>query len=304
MKPRHARCLDAAGITSAQLRTAYEQCRQLHAGFGRTYYLATMLLPPAKRPYVHSLYGFARFADEIVDNGDPATRGEEFTEWSRQALAGLRGGATTDPVCRALLHTMNTWSIPIEHVEAFLGSMLMDLTVTEFGGYADLQRYMYGSAAVIGLQMTPILEPLHPDAYARAEALGAAFQLSNFIRDVAEDLRRDRVYLPAEDLATFGVTRANLARGVVTPRIRALLRFEIARTRDLYAYAEPGIQMLAESSRPCIRTAFTLYGGILDEVEDADYQIFDRRVAVGLRRRAGVALRGYLRARRTWPQAT
>ena len=107
---------------------------------------------------------------------------------------------------------------------------------------------MYGSAAVIGLQMLPILEPLTPEAGARARALGEAFQMSNFIRDVGEDLKRGRVYLPQEDLDTFGVTRAALARGSVTPLIRELLAFEIERTRAMYAFAEPGIDMLHPTS--------------------------------------------------------
>ncbi|GAA3804565.1 phytoene/squalene synthase family protein [Streptomyces phyllanthi] len=300
IKNTHARWLDAAGIHEPALRAAFEECRKLHADFGRTYYLATLLLPPAKRPYVNSLYGFARYADEIVDNGDPDTRADTLINWSYQALAGLRRGESTDPVCRALLHTMRVWDIRAEHIEAFLASMLMDLNVTEYPAYTDLQTYMYGSAAVIGLEMTPILEPCQDGAYERAHALGEAFQLTNFIRDIAEDLDRGRLYLPLEDLAAFGVTREELEARVVTPRIRELLRYEIHRTRRIYTFAAEGIDMLAPSSRDCIRTALALYGGILDEIERADHQVFDRRAAVSLPRRLRVALPAYLRARRQW----
>lgn len=289
VKRRHATWLDAAGITDPALRASYERCRRLHATFGRTYYLAALLLPPAKRPYVHSLYGFARYADEIVDNGDPATRETEFSTWSERVLADIDAGSTADPVCEALLHTLRTWDIPIGHVKAFLQSMRMDLTVGEYRTYADLQQYMYGSAAVIGLQMTPILEPTTDEAYPRAHALGEAFQLTNFIRDIAEDLDRGRIYLPLRDLEKFGVTRADWARRVVTPAIRELLAYEIARTREIYAYAAGGIPLLAESSRPCISTALVLYRRILDEVEKADYQVFDRRVSVPLANRLWVA---------------
>jgi phytoene synthase len=282
MRRRHARWLDAAGISDPGLRASYESCRRLHATFGRTYYLAALLLPPAKRPYVHSLYGFARYADEIVDNGDPATKEAEFCAWSERVLSDIDTGSTTDPVCQALLHTMRTWDIPVGHVKAFLQSMRMDLTVGEYRTYADLQQYMYGSAAVIGLQMTPILEPTTDEAYPRAHALGEAFQLTNFIRDIAEDLDRGRIYLPLEDLEKFGVTRADWAQRVVTPAIRELLAYEIARTREIYAYAAGGIPLLTESSRPCIATALELYRRILDEVEKADFQIFDRRVSVPL----------------------
>lgn len=294
---RHRRWLDAAGIVDPDLRAAYERCRRLHAGFGRTYYLATLLLPAEKRPYVNSLYGFARYADEIVDNGDPATKEGDLTRWSDQVLVDLASGRSSDPVCRALLHTLEIWDIPIAHIQAFLRSMLMDLTVTEYQTYADLQEYMYGSAAVIGLQMVPILEPLHDEAAHHAATLGEAFQMTNFVRDVAEDLRRGRIYFPMADLDSFGVTRADLMKDAASAPVRSLIQFEIARTRKLYKTAEDGIALLAKSSRPCIRAAFVLYQGILDEVERADYQILDNRVSVRVRRRAGVAATGYLQAR-------
>jgi phytoene synthase len=196
-----------------------------------------------------------------------------------------------------MLHTMRRWQIPRVHVEAFLESMRMDITVTGYPTYADLEHYMYGSAAVIGLQMLPILEPLTPEAAPRARALGEAFQMSNFIRDVGEDLRRGRVYLPQEDLDTFGVTREMLAGGRITPMVRELLRFEIERTRALYAFAEPGIAMLHPTSRDCLRTAFSLYGGILESVERSGYQVLTQRVAVPLSRRLTVAVPALARAR-------
>ncbi|MDP9398550.1 MAG: phytoene/squalene synthase family protein [Actinomycetota bacterium] len=290
-----ARELDAAGIRDSRLRASYERCRRLNAEHGKTYYLATLLLPPHKRPYVHALYGFARYADEFVDDLD-APDPQRLLSWGAAILADLDRGASDDAVAAALVDTARTWQLPRAHVEAFLRSMAMDITVTEYPTYADLAEYMYGSAAVIGLQMVPVLEPLHEEAYPRAQALGEAFQLTNFLRDVAEDLDRGRVYLPLEDLQKFDVTRADLERRVLTPAIRDLLRFEIERTRELYAYAAPGAEMLHPSSRDCIRVATTLYGGILDAIERADYQVFDRRVRVPLPRRLRVALPGLVRA--------
>lgn len=289
--------LDAAGITAPSLRAAYSHSRRLNATHGRTYYLATLLLPPAKRPYVHALYGFARHADELVDDldsPDPA----ELLAWSDRFLRDLARGESTDPVSRAAIHTAQTWAIPTETFEAFLTSMRMDITVTGYPTYADLARYMHGSAAVVGEQMLPLLEPLDDRAADHARTLGEAFQLSNFLRDVGEDLRRGRVYLPQEDLGRFGVTRADLARGVVTDQVKALLQFEIARTRELYDRARPGIEMLHPTSRDCIRTAFTLYAGILDAVEAADYRVLDRRVSVPMARRLRVAVPALVRARR------
>jgi 15-cis-phytoene synthase len=300
-----ARELDAAGITDPALRRSYEECRRLNARHGRTYYLATLLLPPAKRPYVHALYGFARYADEIVDDIDSTLTDERKADWlvgwGSRFLAEVRAGGTAlpaDPVTRAVVDTIRCFDIPLAHFEDFLDSMRMDLTVTGYPTYDDLLKYTWGSAAVIGLQMLPILEPTVPRELAEPYAvdLGVAFQLSNFIRDVGEDLRRGRVYLPGEDLEHFGVDRERLARGVVDSPVRRLLAYEIARTRELYRAAEPGIRLLHPTSRDCVRTASRLYGGILDEVERADYRVLDRRVSVGVRRRLAVAGPGLARA--------
>ena len=300
-----ARELDAAGITDPALRASYERCRRLNAAHGKTYYLATLLLPPAKRPYVHALYGFARYADEIVDDLASTLTDQQKADWlvgwGARLLAEVRAGGTEQPahpVSPAVVDTVRRWDIPLELFESFLASMRMDLTVTGYPTYDDLMKYVWGSAAVIGLQMVPVLEPVVARELAEPYAadLGIAFQLSNFVRDVGEDLRRGRVYLPGEDLAHFGVDRERLARGVVDGPIRRLLAYEIARTRELYRSAAQGIRLLHPTSRECIRTALRLYRGILDEVERADYRVLDRRVSVRLTRRAAVALPGLARA--------
>ena len=295
--------LRAAGITDPELREAFLTCRRINATSGRTFYLSTLLLPPGKRPYVHALYGFARYADDLVDDlaarADVAERAAALKSWAAAFPDGTPGDddPTGRQVMSAVRHTMQRWELPREYFEAFLRSMRMDLTVTEYGTWDDLLTYTYGSAAVIGLQMLPILEPTRSVAARYAEDLGVAFQLANFIRDVGEDLRRGRIYLPLESLQLFDLTREDLAAGVVDGRVRRLLAHEIARCRELFRDARPGIRLLHPSSQPCIETAYALYGGILDEVERADYQIFDRRVAVGWPRRLGVALPQLVRAR-------
>ncbi len=298
------RDLTAAGIRDEDLRRSYERCRRLNAEHGKTYYLATLLLPPAKRPFVHALYGFARYADEIVDvpGRDDLAAAEHLKRWGDAFLTDLQRGSSDDPVCRAVVDTARRWDIPTEHFEAFLASMAMDLTITDYQTYDDLYTYVYGSAAVIGLQMVPILEPLDAGAFVAAKDLGVAFQLANFIRDVGEDLDRGRVYLPGEDLDRFGLTRADLERRVVDDRVRSLLRFEIARVRRLESAARPGIDLLHPTSRPCIEAARVLYCGIVDEVEANDFAVFDQRAKVPLHRRLSVAGRawsGAVRARRT-----
>jgi phytoene synthase len=300
------RDLDAAGITDPVLRASYERCRRLNAAHGKTYYLATLLLPPAKRPYVHALYGFARYADEIVDDpGSRLTDAEKahwLVDWGDRFLAAARREKEPDhPVSAAVVDTIRRWDIPLRYFEDFLGSMRMDLTVTEYATFDDLMAYVWGSAAVIGLQMLPVLEPVTDAEVAAPYAidLGVAFQLSNFIRDVGEDLRRGRVYLPMADLAHFQVDRAGLARRVVDGPVRRLLAYEIARTRELYRSAEPGIRLLHPTSRDCIGTALRLYRGILDQIERADYQVLDRRVTVSRARRLAIAAPALVRAHAT-----
>jgi phytoene synthase len=197
-----------------------------------------------------------------------------------------------------VLHTVRAFDLDVADFERFLHSMAMDLHTDGYRTYQDLLVYMEGSAAVIGTMMAPILESADPPAAAEhARQLGLAFQLTNFIRDVAEDLERGRVYLPAEDLERFGVGRADLAAAQASPAVAELLAFEVERARSHYRAAEPGIELLAPSSRPCIRVAFDLYGGILDEVERAGYQVLASRVAVPRHRRLGVAGRHLIAAR-------
>lgn len=293
--------LDAAGITDPTLRASYERARELNSQHGKTYYLATLLLPPAKRPFVHALYGFARYADEIVDDMASGLTDEQRAEvlatWGAAALTDLSRGYSQDPITAALVDTVHRWQIPLAHFEAFLHSMAMDLTVTEYQTFEDLYEYVYGSAAVIGLQMVPILEPASDDAYARAKDLGVAFQLANFVRDVGEDLDRGRVYLPLTELAQFGVDRAALERRVATPAIKDALRAQIARVRALEESARPGIAALHPACQPCIEAARVLYCGIVDAVTEIDYEVFDRRATVGLGRRLAVAGPAWHRAR-------
>ncbi len=294
--------LVAAGITDPKLQQSYQLCRKLNAQHGKTYFLATRLLPPGKRPFVHALYGFARYADEIVDDLASTLTIEQKTEalssWGDQVLNELRQGSSTDPVAAALVDTVNRWQIPIAHFEAFLKSMNMDLNVTQYSTYDDLYEYVYGSAAVIGLQMVPILEPLSDDAYEPAKDLGIAFQLANFIRDVGEDLERGRIYLPIEDLTKFDITVDEFKERKVTKKVEALLKYEIARVRELEKNAIPGIKLLSPASQPCIDAARILYCGIVDAVEAIDYQVFDKRAKVDLRRRLKVAGQAWLEARK------
>ena len=292
--------LNAAGITDPQLRTSYSECKRLNSLHGKTYYLATLLLPASKRPFVHALYGFARYADEIVDDLASTLSAQEKAEvlraWSSDVLRGLETGESSDLVGRALIDTVQRFDIPHQHFVDFLHSMEMDLTVTEYQTFDDLYEYVYGSAAVIGLEMLPILGTLSDGAYESAKKLGVAFQLANFIRDVGEDLERGRIYLPLDELAAHGVTEQMLYAKVLTPEIIAALKFQIARVRQLQQEADAGIDLLDPTSRPCIRAASELYCGIVDEVEAIGYDIFNKRAKTSTARRIRVAGKAYLQA--------
>ena len=282
-----------------ELQASYAECKRLNALHGKTYYLATLLLPKSKRPYVHALYGFARYADEIVDDLASTLTVDEkakaLSTWGDKILYDLASGRSDDAVGRALIDTVNRFHIPHAHFEAFLHSMTMDLSVTEYQTYEDLLEYVYGSAAVIGLEMVPVLGVLEEGAYECAKKLGIAFQLANFIRDVGEDLDRGRIYLPIDELAQCGVSRQMLEARVLTPQIIEALKFQIARVRQLQAEATPGIKMLEAASRPCIEAASTLYCGIVDEVEKIGYDIFNKRAKTSTARRLRVASLAFLK---------
>ncbi|SDJ14194.1 phytoene synthase [Lentzea albidocapillata subsp. violacea] len=296
--------LDAAGVTAPALRDAYRRCRELNAQHGRTYYLATRLLSAEQRPAVHALYGFARWVDDVVDNlhSGPDEKSAALLAIDGRLQTALRDGATDDPVLAALIDTVHRYDIPVRHFQDFMESMRMDLTVTDYPTSADLERYVHGSAAVIGLQVLPVLGTSVPreEAEPAAAALGVAFQLTNFIRDIGEDLDRGRVYLPADELAAFGVDRERLLRaraeGKADQQVRAALRDQVRRARLVYERAWPGIGMLAPRSRPCVLTAYRLYGRILDLVEHADCDVLSRRVVVSNGRRLAVALPALARA--------
>lgn len=280
------------------LRAAYAECRRLTRLHGTTYYWATRVLPAARRPHVYALYGFCRHADEIVDarDGDTTAHRRARLDELGGALARALGGEPADPVgapvVAAVANTVATFSIERSAFDRFLRSMAMDLTVTGYETWDDLCGYMDGSAAVIGEMMLPILDGTDPRAFEPARDLGLAFQLTNFLRDVGEDLDRGRVYLPAEDLRRFG---ADVAARRVTPAWRELMRFETGRAQRLYTSADTGIGLLPPWSARAIRTARVLYSRILDEIAAQDYDVFSRRARVPTMRKLAVAAGSMLR---------
>jgi phytoene synthase len=215
-------------------------------------------------------------------------REKALAEFGDRFFADLDAGESDDEVLKAVVHTVRAFRIDPDCFRRFLRSMSMDLTVASYETFDDLLDYMDGSAAVIGEMMLPILEPTSPAAQSHARDLGVAFQLTNLLRDVADDLDRGRVYLPQEDLRRFG---ADPQERRVTREWRALMSFEIARTREYYASADLGVGMLPATSARCIRAARGLYAEILDRIETNDYDVFTRRARVPGWRKAVVVAR-------------
>jgi 15-cis-phytoene synthase len=284
--------VNAPAATTVSLQSSYDLCRALNRRHGTTYYWAAQVLPRVKRHHVHALYGFCRYADDIVDDLGPVpvdVRAKALGDFGDRFFEDLERGRSDDPVLKAVVHTVRAFDLDPDFFHRFLRSMEMDLTVTRYDTWADLLDYMDGSAAVIGEMMLPILEPADLEA-ARPGAveLGNAFQLTNFLRDVDEDLGRGRVYLPMEDVERAGWDPGERRVG---PEWTALARFQVERCRELYRRADRGIQFLPPESAASIRAARVLYSEILDRIEANGYDVFSGRVRVPTARKVVVAAR-------------
>lgn len=266
----------------------HDACAELTRRYGTTYYWGALLLPVEQRHDVYAVYALCRLADDLVDEADlihpsvpdairalpdPAARLAGFADFFARSLEA----GSDDPVMSRIVDTVRRRAIPLDCFDRFFAAMALDLTRTTWSSWEELRDgYMEGSAAVIGEMMLPVLEPAR-DARTPARSLGLAFQLTNFIRDVGEDLDRGRVYLPQDELVAHG---ADPWLRRVTPEWRSFLAAQIARNRTLYDEALPGLAVLPDRSRRCVGTAHQLYARILDRIESADYDVFSDRVRV------------------------
>lgn len=275
-----------------QLSESYELCRRIEKAHSRTYYFSTQLFPREVRPHVHALYAFMRYADEIVDSPGALPPEEQLAALERfeaQTVRAISGEEVLNPILRAFAATVRTRGIRLESITSFMQSMKMDTSVFRYPTYEDLEVYTHGSAAVVGIMMCRVAGVRDDRATEHAAALGVAMQLSNFLRDLGEDWRRGRVYLPLEDLERFEYAEGDLAEGVVDERFRELMRFEIERARELYAFADEGMRYIPRGRRLPIMVARRLYEEILDRIEAQDYDVFSHRAQTSLMRKVWVA---------------
>ena len=279
------------------LNVDFEVARRLHKKHGTSYYFATKLFPRTPRLATHALYAFFRVPDEIVDNSkientaDLARVKNELSAWREQWESAYRSGESSDAVLRVTAHVFRKYNIPFEYSRAFLDAMTQDLEKTRYATYAELESYMYGSAAVVGLMMSHVIG-FAEGALPRAEKLGYAMQLTNFLRDVDEDFtERGRVYLPQDEMARFGVTDADIEARRFTPNFRNLMEFQANRARELYRESDAGIPLLARYGRFPVRTAGALYGAILDKLAQQNYDPFAGRARTNLREKLALTFR-------------
>jgi len=269
--------LDAGGFATPEDLAV---CRGLHRQYGTTYFFASRWFPKEVRPRVDALYGFVRVPDEWVDNPTLSLRetAGELTRYRKELWAGVAGKPPSEPALRAFCDLVRSGHVTAEEGDRFLTAMEQDLTVTRYPTYADLEGYMRGSAASVGLMMAGILgAPDTREARQGAVALGNAMQLTNFIRDVAEDAGRGRIYLPLEDLERFKVSESAILEGRFSPEIKALIAFQISRARELYRRADDAIPLIPRPCRLAVSLARVLYAQILDRVEAMDGNVFQAR---------------------------
>ena len=263
------------------LHTTYTTARDIIKKYGRGYYRATFLFPKSIRQATWTYYEFVRLPDEIVDEMAGADRTAKLNAWidAWQTIVEKDVDSPYAPL-QAFKSVMQQYHIPAQYSFDFLKSMQDDLTISRYATYADLESYMYGSAVVVGYTMSHIIG-FTEGALPYAKALGEAFQMTNFLRDVKEDYdARGRIYIPQEDMQRFGVTEEMIAKGLCTPEWQALMRFEVARTRALYEKGVAGISYLDPQGRKAVYAAVLIYDDILNTIERNNYDVFTRRAVV------------------------
>ena len=273
------------------LANSYARCRAIAREHARSFYLASRFLDFERRRAIWAIYAFCRTADDIVDGAGTAdARMSALDAWERGLIDAYRGVAR-DPIFAALADAAERFGIPIAPALDLLRGARMDVVPQTYATYAELREYCYLVASTVGLLTIPVLGALNDDAGDYGVTLGLAMQLTNILRDVGEDSRMGRVYLPADELASHGLDAAAIHAGNVDDAFVGFMREQIARANALYDEAEPGIALLAPASRGTVRAAARLYRGILGRIEANGYDVFTRRAYVPWPNKVITALR-------------
>lgn len=280
-------------------RKQYRESYKLTKKYGTSYFIATLLMNSKDRRNVYALYSLCRYADDIVDvanQSDSANAKLELDAFKADVLNAIKSNRDDKTLLGAIAKTWNDLNLDLEYLDRFFDSMSMDLTISNYKTFDDLLIYMDGSAAVIGEMVLPILVPdssKREEMKPYARSLGNAFQLTNFLRDVKEDLDRGRIYIPLDDLKKFEIEQNEL---LDTPKFAELMKYEIERTRQLYFESYIGVKSLKGRRGACVRTAYRLYGGILDQIIKNDYKVFEGRALVPKSKKYKIAISEFLRS--------
>ena len=265
---------------AGEIERAYAYCRETTRRHAKSFYFSAWFLPPEKRRAIYAVYALCRHIDDEVDEAcvnDEAQARAAVERWRVELEKVYRGEMPDAPVLLAWRDMLAHYPIAPELPLELMRGVLMDTYQNRYADWAELRVYCYRVASVVGLMSSEIFGYERRETLRYAEALGLAMQLTNILRDVGEDLRMNRVYLPQDEMRRFGVTEETLQRGCVTEEFRELMRFEIARARELYTEAELGIPLLHKDARFTVLLAARLYARILEEIERADFQVFTRR---------------------------
>jgi len=274
---------------ASEVEQSYRRCREITKTCSKTFYFASLFLPPEKRKAIWAIYAFCRTADDIADASDSAEiRLAKLDDWQHQLVAAF-SGRPEQPVMVAVADTARRYDVSIQPALQLLQGARKDITIQRYATYEELLEYCYLVASTVGLLVSPILG-YEQGALEYGIALGRAMQMTNILRDVGEDARMGRIYLPAEDMHRFGYSEDELLRGVIDADFIELMKFQVARVREMYRAAAPGIELLAPGSRYTVRLALTLYGRILDEIEGNGYDVFTRRAYVPIRTKFVLAM--------------
>lgn len=258
----------------------WRQCSEIARAHGRTFFLASRFLPLDRRRAIHATYAFCRIADDIADrSADLVTAARALDAWEWQL------DQPTDPIAVAFATVRARYGVPVAAARELLAGVRMDLAPARFATWDDLRLYCYRVAGTVGLMVAPILGCRDDRALPHAVDLGIAMQLTNVLRDIGEDARRDRLYLPQEDLAAFGCDPEAILRGRPNGQFGDLLAFEIARARALYADGQRGLPALSPAGHLTALAGSELYATILTRIEEMDYDVLDTRAHVSTPRK-------------------
>ncbi len=264
-------------FSGESIKSTYRYCKVLTSIHSKSFFMASALLPKEKRRAIRALYAFCRTTDDIIDT--QGTYGESYLQvWRERSIKGIP--RANDPVLEAWVETKKKYKIPTHYVQQLLDGVASDVKIHKYQNFQELTVYCYGVASTVGLMSMHIIGYYHDSAIRYAVKLGVALQLTNILRDIAEDYKMGRVYLPQDELQQFGITSKHLEDGIIDENWQAFMKFQIDRVRSIYEEAWPGIELLHPSGRHAIAAAATFYKAILDKIEERNFDVFSSRVSV------------------------